>query len=292
MIKVAREWKDYQIIATGDGQKLERWGNLVLLRPDPQVIWKSSAPLEKNKNINARYIRSNQGGGRWEYQGNVPDNFTVERKGLVFSLKLMGFKHTGLFPEQAVNWDIMQRLITDSGRPVKVLNLFAYTGGATVACAKAGAHVTHVDAAKAMVDRAKTNVSLSNIASDRVRYIVDDCQKFIAREQRRGNKYDAVIMDPPSYGRGANGEVWKLEDSIFDLVSECVKTLSDRPLFFLINSYTTGLQPQVIDNILRICLKGYKGESQAYEVGLPTQEGLILPCGCSGLWVSRDAKTI
>ena len=284
MIKVATDWKDYQIIATGDGQKLEKWGNLVLLRPDPQIIWKSDAPLDKHKAINAKYIRSNQGGGRWEYKGNVPDNFTIERKGLKFSLKLMGFKHTGLFPEQAVNWDIMQKLIVGSGRQIKVLNLFAYTGGATVACAKAGAQVTHVDAAKAMVDRAKTNASLSGVPSDRIRYIVDDCNKFIAREIRRGNKYDAIIMDPPSYGRGANGEVWKLEDCIFDLVKECAKVLSDKPLFFLINSYTTGLQPQVIDNLLRICLKDFGGKSEAYEVGLPTQEGLILPCGCSGLW--------
>ena len=284
MIKVATDWKDYQIIATGDGQKLEKWGNLVLLRTDPQIIWKSEMPLERHKAINAKYIRSNQGGGRWEYKGNVPENFTVERKGLKFSLKLMGFKHTGLFPEQAVNWDIMQKLIKDSGRQIKVLNLFAYTGGATVACAKAGAQVTHVDAAKAMVDRAKTNATLSEVPSDRIRYIVDDCNKFIAREIRRGNKYDAIIMDPPSYGRGASGEVWKLEDCIFDLVKECVKVLSNNPLFFLINSYTTGLQPQVIDNLLRICLKDFGGKSEAYEVGLPTQEGLILPCGCSGLW--------
>lgn len=288
MIKVATDWNDYQIIATGEGQKLEKWGKLVLLRPDPQIIWKSTTPLENNKSINARYIRSNQGGGRWEFKGNVPDNFTIERKGLKFSLKLMGFKHTGLFPEQAVNWDIMQELITKSQRQIKVLNLFAYTGGATVACAKAGAFVTHVDAAKAMVDRAKTNASLSQIPNDRIRYIVDDCQKFIAREIRRGNKYDAIIMDPPSYGRGTNGEVWKLEENIYDLVAECTKVLSDKPLFFLINSYTTGLQPQVIDNILRLCLKNYKGESIAYEVGLPTQEGLILPCGCSGLWTAKN----
>lgn len=287
MIRVAQDWKDYQIIATGEGQKLEKWGKLVLLRPDPQIIWKSSVPLENNKSINARYIRSNQGGGRWEFKGNIPDNFTIERKGLKFSLKLMGFKHTGLFPEQAVNWDTMQELITNAKRPIKVLNLFGYTGGATVACAKAGAFVTHVDAAKAMVDRAKTNANLSEIPNDRIRYIVDDCQKFIAREIRRGNKYDAIIMDPPSYGRGTNGEVWKLEDSIFDLVQECTKVLSDNPLFFLINSYTTGLQPQVIDNILRITLKDYNGESIAYEVGLPTQEGLILPCGCSGLWTAK-----
>lgn len=287
MIKVATDWKDYRIIATGDGQKLEKWGKLVLLRPDPQIIWKSRNALENNKSINARYIRSKSGGGVWEFKGSVPENFVIERKGLKFSLKLMGFKHTGLFPEQAVNWDIMQKLIEQSGRQIKVLNLFAYTGGATVACAKVGANVTHVDAAKAMVDRAKSNAALSEIPSDRIRYIVDDCNKFIAREIRRGNKYDAIVMDPPSYGRGANGEVWKLEECIFDLVKECVKVLSDKPLFFLINSYTTGLQPQVIDNLLRLCLKDFTGESQAYEVGLPTDEGLILPCGCSGLWVGK-----
>lgn len=287
MIKVATDWKDYRIIATGDGQKLEKWGKLVLLRPDPQIIWKSHKALENNKSINARYIRSKSGGGVWEFKGSVPENFVIERKGLKFSLKLMGFKHTGLFPEQAVNWDIMQKLIEQSGRQIKVLNLFAYTGGATVACAKVGANVTHVDAAKAMVDRAKSNAALSEIPSDRIRYIVDDCNKFIAREIRRGNKYDAIVMDPPSYGRGANGEVWKLEECIFDLVKECVKVLSDKPLFFLINSYTTGLQPQVIDNLLRLCLKDFTGESQAYEVGLPTDEGLILPCGCSGLWRAK-----
>ncbi len=287
MIKVATDWKDYRIIATGDGQKLEKWGKLVLLRPDPQIIWKSRNALENNKSINARYIRSKSGGGVWEFKGSVPENFVIERKGLKFSLKLMGFKHTGLFPEQAVNWDIMQKLIEQSGRQIKVLNLFAYTGGATVACAKVGANVTHVDAAKAMVDRAKSNAALSEIPSDRIRYIVDDCNKFIAREIRRGNKYDAIVMDPPSYGRGANGEVWKLEECIFDLVKECVKVLSDKPLFFLINSYTTGLQPQVIDNLLRLCLNDFNGESQAYEVGLPTDEGLILPCGCSGLWRAK-----
>lgn len=288
MIRVANDWKDYKILATGDGQKLERWGDLVLLRPDPQVIWKSQSLRENSGKINAKYIRSNQGGGRWEYKGNIPDNFVISRKGLKFSLKLMGFKHTGLFPEQAVNWDIMQSLIERSGRHIKVLNLFAYTGGATVACAKVGAHVTHVDAAKAMVDRAKTNAALSEVPSDRVRYIVDDCSKFIAREIRRGNKYDAIIMDPPSYGRGANGEVWKLEDCIFDLVTECAKVLSDDPLFFLINSYTTGLQPQVIDNLLRLTLRDFDGRSEAYEVGLPTEEGLILPCGCSGLWIGNS----
>lgn len=283
MIKVASGWKDYEIIATGDGEKLERWGKLILLRPDPQVIWHAKTPLASNPKINAIYHRSNQGGGGWQIKGNVPANFTIERDGLRFSLKLMGFKHTGLFPEQAVNWDIMQKLIEGANREIKVLNLFAYTGGATVACMKAGAHVTHVDAAKAMVDRAKENVALSNLDTTKVRYIVDDCLKFIQREIKRGNKYDAIIMDPPSYGRGANGEVWKIEDSIHDLVKKCTEVLSDNPLFFLINSYTTGLQPTVMENILKMSI-GNKGKFDAYEVGLPTDEGIVLPCGCSALW--------
>ncbi|MEG2676005.1 MAG: class I SAM-dependent methyltransferase, partial [Clostridia bacterium] len=208
-------------------------------------------------------------------------------KGLRFSLKLMGFKHTGLFPEQAVNWDMMQQLVLSAKRPIKVLNLFAYTGGATVALAKVGANVTHVDSAKAMIDRAKTNMALSKCDTANARYIMDDCAKFIAREIRRGSKYDAILMDPPSYGRGTNGEVWKIEDSLFDLVQECAKLLSDKPLFFLINSYTTGLQPTVIENILRLTLKDLDGSCQSYEVGLPTDEEIILPCGCSGLWQSN-----
>lgn len=283
MIKVADEWKDYEIIASGNGQKLERWGKLILLRPDPQVIWPAQFDLEDYKGINAHYIRSNKGGGMWQYHNNVPENFQLERKGLKFNLKLMGFKHTGLFPEQAVNWDMMQNLVKSAGRPIKVLNLFAYTGGASVALAKVGASVTHVDSAKAMIDRAKQNAKSSN-CDDNIRYILDDCNKFIAREIRRGNTYDAILMDPPSYGRGTNGEVWKIEDCIFDLVKNCVKTLSDKPLFFLINSYTTGLQPTVIKNILDLCLANKGGSTIAYEVGLPTNEGIVLPCGCSGLW--------
>jgi 23S rRNA (cytosine1962-C5)-methyltransferase len=283
MIKVASGWKDYEIIATGDGEKLERWGKLVLLRPDPQVIWHAKTPLAQNPKINAIYHRSTTGGGGWQIKGNVPANFTIERDGLRFSLKLMGFKHTGLFPEQAVNWDAMQELIKGANREIKVLNLFAYTGGATLACMKAGAHVTHVDAAKAMVDRAKENVALSKLDTTHVRYIIDDCLKFIQREIKRGNKYDAIIMDPPSYGRGANGEVWKIENSIHDLVQKCTEVLSDNPLFFLINSYTTGLQPTVMENILRLSI-GNKGKFDSYEVGLKTDEGIILPCGCSALW--------
>jgi len=284
MIKVARGWKDYEIIATGDGEKLERWGKLILLRPDPQVIWHAQSPLATNPKINAIYHRSSSGGGGWQFKGNVPDNFVIERNGLKFSLKLMGFKHTGLFPEQAANWDIMQELIKKEKREIKVLNLFAYTGGATVACLAAGAHVTHVDAAKAMVERAKENVRLSNGDTTHVRYIVDDCLKFIQREIKRGNKYDAIIMDPPSYGRGANGEVWKIENSIHELVAKCTEVLSDDPLFFLINSYTTGLQPTVMENILKLSLKGKGGTFDSYEVGLPTDEGIVLPCGCSALW--------
>ena len=284
MIKVASGWKDYEIIATGDGEKLERWGKLILLRPDPQVIWHAKSPLALNPKINAIYHRSSTGGGGWQFKGNVPANFVIERNDLKFSLKLMGFKHTGLFPEQAVNWDKMQELIKNAKRDIKVLNLFAYTGGATVACAKAGAHVTHVDAAKAMVERAKENVALSNVDTTHVRYIVDDCLKFIQREIKRGNKYDAIIMDPPRYGRGANGEVWKIENSIHDLVEKCREVLSDNPLFFLINSYTTGLQPTVMENILKMSLNGLGGKFDAYEVGLPTNEGIVLPCGCSALW--------
>ena len=284
MIKVAEGWKDYEIIATGDGQKLERWSKLYLLRPDPQVIWHPTFKLETYPKINAKYIRSNKGGGAWQFNKAVPSEFEVERKELKFSLKLMGFKHTGLFPEQAVNWDMMQQLIKEANRPIKVINLFGYTGGATVACAKAGAFVTHVDAAKAMVDRAKTNANLSSIPQDRIRYIVDDCSKFIAREIKRGNRYDAIIMDPPSYGRGANGEVWKLEDCIHDLVKECEKILSDNPLFVLINSYTTGLQPTVMENILKMVMKDRNGSTESYEIGLPTDENIILPCGCSAVW--------
>lgn len=287
MIRVAEGWKDYRILATGNGMKLERWGKLVLLRPDPQIIWKEKSKLSSYPGINAVYKRSSSGGGSWKYKGNVPENFTIGRNGLKFSLKLMGFKHTGLFPEQAANWDVMQNLIAGENREIKVLNLFAYTGGATVACAKAGAFVTHVDAAKAMVDRAKENARLSEIAADRIRYIVDDCSKFVARELRRGNSYDAIVMDPPSYGRGVNGEVWKLEDNLYDFVKECVKLLSDKPLFVLINSYTTGLQPTVTENILRLCLEGKGGVFESYELGLPTDENIILPCGCSGLWRTK-----
>lgn len=287
MIKIAEGWKDYEIIATGDGKKLERWGKFILLRPDPQVIWHSSFNLEDFKDLNAVYIRSQNGGGRWEYKGKEIDDFVIERKGLKFSLKLMGFKHTGLFPEQAVNWDIFSELIEKADRSIKVLNLFAYTGGATLACLKAGAEVCHVDAAKAMVERAKTNIELSGLSDRPVRFIIDDCLKFVNREIKRGKKYDAIIMDPPSYGRGPGGEIWKIENNLFDLVENAVKLLSDNPLFFLINSYTTGLQSSVLKNILELALKNRKGNVESYEVALPTDEKIILPCGASGLWRSE-----
>lgn len=287
MAKVANGWKDYEIIATGNGEKLERWGELIMLRPDPQVIWPSKFKLADYKGINAIYKRSSTGGGEWVFTKQVPQNFVIERRGLRFNCKLMGFKHTGLFPEQAANWDVIIELIKRVTRPIKVLNLFAYTGGATVACASAGAEVTHVDSAKAMVDRAKQNCKSSNISVEKTRFIIDDCKKFVEKELRRGNKYDAIIMDPPSYGRGPNGETWKIEDNLYDLVKLCAKVLVDTPLFFLINSYTTGLQPTVIKNILKVALNNNKAEVDSYEVLLPTKEGIDLPCGCSGLATFR-----
>lgn len=281
---IAEDWKDYKIIATGDGYKLEQWKDVVLLRPDPQVIWAAQRDLFAYPGIHAVYRRSDKGGGAWEYRKPMPAEWEVAYKDLRFKVKPMGFKHTGLFPEQAVNWDRMSSLIKNAGRKIRVLNLFAYTGGATVACAKAGAEVTHVDAAKGMVERAGENARLSGIRSG-IRYIVDDCKKFVQREIRRGNKYDAIIMDPPSYGRGPGGEMWKIEESLFPFVRLCAQVLSDEPLFFLINSYTTGLQPMVLHNILKLCLQGHSGSIDAYEVGLPTEEGIPLPCGAGGIFV-------
>ena len=283
----AAEWKDYSVIATGDGYKLERWGKVVLLRPDPQVIWKSSFDMDSYPELSAKYVRSESGGGKWIKKGKMPEEWVVSYKDLSFKVKPMGFKHTGLFPEQAVNWDLVQDLIKKQDREISVLNLFAYTGGATVACLKAGASVCHVDAAKAMVERAGENVRLSGLSGAKIRYIIDDCKKFVEREIRRGKRYDAVIMDPPSYGRGPNGETWKLENELFPLVNLCTEVLSDNPLFFLINSYTTGLQPQVIKNILELTVaKKNGGRVEAYEVGLKTEEkGVILPCGNSGIWI-------
>ncbi len=288
-MKTVDDWRDYAILATANGMKLERWKDTVLLRPDPQVIWKGE-DLSSRKGINAVYRRSDKGGGGWETRESFPPEWTVRYRDLTFKVKPMGFKHTGLFPEQAVNWNVMREIIgraRSGGREqVKVLNLFAYTGGASVACAKAGAFVTHVDASKGMVERAGENARLSGIDSG-IRYIIDDCMKFVAREIKRGNRYDAVIMDPPSYGRGPNGEMWKIEDNLFEFVEKCALLLTDKPLFFLINSYTTGLQPTVIENLLKLCLNNFDGEFESYEVGLPTDEKIILPCGCSGLFTGR-----
>lgn len=276
-MKVAN-WKDYKILGTGNGEKLERWGDVILLRPDPQVIWKNDKDLSQFNGINARYSRSSSGGGAWTFLKKIPSEWKIHWKTLKFIVKPMGFKHTGLFPEQAVNWERMMELISSQKREIKVLNLFAYTGGASVACAKAGAKVTHVDASKGMVERAKENASLNGICD--IRYIIDDCKKFLEREIRRKNRYDAIIMDPPSYGRGPSGEMWKIEDSLFDFVKLCKEVLSDNPLFVLINSYTTGLQPGVLTNILSLIFG--KSGVEADELGLPTEEGIILPCGASG----------
>lgn len=262
---------------------MERWKDVVLLRPDPQVIWDARFDLFSYPGLDAVYRRSEKGGGGWEYRRKIPDEWQIAYRDLTFKIKPMGFKHTGLFPEQAVNWNAMRRLIEGAGREIKVLNLFAYTGGATVACAKSGALVTHVDAAKGMVERAGENARLSGVHTG-IRYIVDDCMKFVSREIRRGNKYDAIVMDPPSYGRGPGGEMWKIEDSLFSFVKLCAQVLSDDPLFVLINSYTTGLQPAVLSNILSLCFKGACGKIDAYEVALPTEEGICLPCGAGGFF--------
>ena len=287
-MRIADKWKDYSIIATGDGMKLERWNDVYLLRPDPQVIWPERIQMSAYKSLNAIYNRSESGGGGWKILKKMPQEWTVSYGDLNFLVKPMGFKHTGLFPEQAVNWDKMRELISNAGRPVNVLNLFAYTGGATVACLAAGASVCHVDASKGMVERAGENVRLSGLKDKPVRFIIDDCKKFVQREIRRGRKYDAIIMDPPSYGRGPNGEMWKIESELYPLVELCTEVLSDNPLFFLINSYTTGLQPMVLRNILALTVGSkFSGEVEAYEVGIKTEEGIDLPCGASGLFVGN-----
>ena len=287
-MKIANKWKDYSIIATGDGYKWERWGDVTLLRPDPQVIWPARSEMSAYKSLNAKYTRSESGGGEWQYIKKMPQEWTVSYGDLKFKVKPMGFKHTGLFPEQAANWETMMGLIKNAGRPISVLNLFAYTGGATVACLSAGASVCHVDASKGMVERAGENVRLSGLGDKPVRFIIDDCKKFVQREIRRGRRYDAIIMDPPSYGRGPNGEMWKIESELYPLVELCSQVLSDNPLFFLINSYTTGLQPMVLENILTLTVKSkFGGRIEAYEVGLPTEEGINLPCGAGGIFINE-----
>lgn len=282
---IANNWKDYEVLDTSGGEKLERWGKYLLVRPDPQVIWNTPHEHPGWKKKNGHYHRSSKGGGEWEFI-NLPDEWSISYKELTFHLKPFSFKHTGLFPEQAVNWDWFSDLIAHAGRPVKVLNLFAYTGGATVSAAKAGAQVTHVDASKGMVSWAKENAAASGLADAPIRWLVDDCTKFVEREIRRGNHYDGIIMDPPSYGRGPKGEIWKIEENIFPFVELTAKLLSDRPLFFLINSYTTGLQPAVLSYMLNLTVKKqFGGTVAAEEIGLPVSgTGLVLPCGASGRW--------
>ena len=284
-MNIASDWKNYEILDMANGEKLEKWNNIYLIRPDPQIIWKEKSYPEKWKQANARYNRSSSGGGNWQRYKKIPDAWQVKYKDLTFNIKPMGFKHTGLFPEQAVNWDWMINKIKNAGREIKVLNLFAYTGGATVACSYAGASVCHVDSSKGMVTWAKENVASSGLADRPVRYIIDDVTKFVQREIRRGNKYDAIIMDPPSYGRGKNGEVWQFENNIADLVELCSQVLSDKPLFFLINSYTTGISSKVLENILTLKLHKKYGKLSSGEIGLPMKESnLILPCGIYGRW--------
>lgn len=288
---ITNDWNDYELIDASCGEKIERWGEVYLLRPDPQVIWDNGSLLDKYHNmIHAVYYRSNKGGGHWENLKSTPSSWKINYKNLTFNIKQMGFKHTGLFPEQAVNWNFMINKIKRANRDIKVLNLFAYTGGATVACLSAGAHVTHVDSSRGMVDWCKENVACSGLQGDHIRYIVDDVVKFVQREIRRGNKYDAIIMDPPSYGRGANGEVWDIEKNLNYLIEICTEILSDNPLFFLINSYTTGLSSYVLENILKLTVnKKVNGIVTCGEVGIPIKEnGLVLPCGIYGRWESNE----
>ncbi len=285
-MRVADNWKDYELIDCSCGERLERWGNITLIRPDPQVIWKTEKKNPLWKKADAVYHRSQSGGGQWEIRNKIPDFWTIGYRDLTFNIKTMGFKHTGLFPEQAVNWDLTAEIIKNAGREVKVLNLFAYTGGATVSALKAGASVCHVDASKGMTLWAKENAVSSGVADKQVRWIVDDCIKFVQREIRRGNKYDIIIMDPPSYGRGPGGEVWKLENEVYGFVELCSQVLSDDPLMVLINSYTTGLSPSVMEYILgAVVKKRFGGKVTGSEIGLRTTEnGLILPCGASAIW--------
>ena len=294
---IADGWNDYEVLDTSAGEKLERWGDYILVRPDPQVIWNTPHKVREWKQKNGHYHRSNKGGGQWEFF-DLPEQWEISYGNLKFHLKPFHFKHTGLFPEQAVNWEWSANLIREAkkknpGKEIKVLNLFAYTGGATVACADAGAAVTHVDASKGMVTWAKENAAASGLANAPIRYLVDDCVKFVEREIRRGNHYDAIIMDPPSYGRGPKGEIWKIEEKIFPLVQLCTKVLADKPLFFLINSYTTGLQPAVLSYMLNLELKSrFGGTVEADEIGLPVRgkQGLVLPCGASGRWSRKERE--
>lgn len=289
---IANNWKDYEVLDTSNGEKLERWGKYILCRPDPQVIWSTPKNLKEWKNLNGHYHRSSKGGGEWEFK-NLPEEWSIKYKDLSFNLKPFSFKHTGLFPEQAVNWDWFSDIISKAknepkykDRPIKILNLFAYTGGATVSAAKAGAHVTHVDASKGMVSWAKENAVSSGLGEAPIRWLVDDCVKFVEREIRRGNKYDGIIMDPPSYGRGPKGEIWKIEESVYPFIELCTQILAEDALFLLINSYTTGLQPAVLNYMLNTLITPkFGGHVEADEIGLPvSSNNLVLPCGASGRW--------
>ena len=289
MLWISDQWKEYEVLDASDGERLERWGNYILVRPDPQVIWSTPHSNPMWKRQDARYIRSSTGGGHWS-DHHLPERWQIRYKDyLTFNVKPMNFKHTGVFPEQAANWDFAMEQIRRAGRPIRVLNLFAYTGGATVACAKAGASVCHVDAAKGMVAWAKENARLTGLQEAPIRWIVDDCAKFVEREIRRGKTYDAMIMDPPSYGRGPGGEVWKLEENLFPFVKLCARVLSDKPLFVILNSYTTGLAPSVLGYILQMLVgKRFGGRVTWDELGLPcTQSGMALPCGATGRWTAE-----
>lgn len=285
---IANQWKDYEVIDTSTGEKLERWGDYILVRPDPQVIWNTPKNNAGWRKKNGHYHRSIKGGGEWEFW-NLPEEWSIHYKELTFHLKPFSFKHTGLFPEQAVNWDWFSELIRNAGRPIKVLNLFAYTGGATLSAAKAGANVTHVDASKGMVAWAKENAAASGLKDAPIRWLVDDCVKFVEREIRRGNQYDAIIMDPPSYGRGPKGEIWKIEESIYPFIELTTQILTDKPLFYLVNSYTTGLQPAVLTYMIQTALvPRFGGVVESSEIGLPvSSNGLVLPCGASGRWTQN-----
>ena len=285
---ISTDWKDYELLDCGGGEKLERWDKQILVRPDPQAIWETDHSHPGWRRANGRYSRSSSGGGHWD-KGKLPESWPIHYKELTFQVKPMNFKHTGLFPEQAANWDFVMEQIRRAGRPIRVLNLFAYTGGATLAAAAAGASVTHVDASKGMVNWAKENAAVSGLSDKPIRWLVDDCTKFVEREIRRGNHYDAIIMDPPSYGRGPKGEIWKIEESIHPFIKLCTQLLSDDPLFFLVNSYTTGLAPAVLTYMISLELKQYKGHVEAQEIGLPVKStGLVLPCGASGRWQSDN----
>lgn len=288
-MRIADSWQDYCLIDTANGERLERWGNITLIRPDPQIIWDNPSPAHEWKTPHARYLRSDKGGGVWDYKKQLPESWNIRYKDFTFKVKPTGFKHTGLFPEQAINWDYCIEKIKSANRPIRVLNLFAYTGGATIACASAGASVCHLDAVKGIVDWARENAALNHLSDKPIRWIVDDALKFITREIKRGNHYDAIILDPPSYGRGTNGEMWKLEDKIFELMQKCTQLLSDNPLFVLLNSYTTGLSPSVMAYLLQMTVgQAYRTTITAQEIGLPVQKtGLPLPCGNTAIVTFR-----